>query len=117
MKPYKIKRESVEELFAAEALKPEIDLGRAAFLIAKSEYPSLDVDAYVRRLDDIAKAISKGDEDGADERAGDVTPSLSCFRLAWRIARWATGRSCASESLRRRAGDTLRRPDQSEYRR
>src|SRR2546430_11168066 len=58
MKPYKIKRESVEALFAAEALKPEIDLGRAAFLIAKSEYPSLDVDAYVRRLDDIAKAIS-----------------------------------------------------------
>ncbi len=50
-----------DELFVAEALKPEaeIDLGRAALLIAKSEYPALDVEAYLCRLDQIAEAIIK----------------------------------------------------------
>jgi regulator of sirC expression with transglutaminase-like and TPR domain len=59
MKASKGKRKSVYELFAAEALKPEaeIDLGRAALLIAKSEYPDLDPDLYLRKLDEIGEGI------------------------------------------------------------
>jgi len=59
MKASKGKRKSADELFAAEALRPdpEIDLGRAALLIAKKEYPGLDVDYYLRRLDEIASSI------------------------------------------------------------
>jgi regulator of sirC expression with transglutaminase-like and TPR domain len=42
--------------FAHAVLRPDadIDLSRAALLIARSEYPGLDVGAYVRRLDVLA---------------------------------------------------------------
>ena len=61
MKASKGKRKSADELFANEALKPEseIDLGRAALFIAKSEYPGLNVDLYLRRLDEIAESIDE----------------------------------------------------------
>src|ERR1051326_1273477 len=60
MKAYRGEKKSSRELFAAEALKPEqeIDLGRASLLIAKSEYPELDVESYLQRLDQIAGEIS-----------------------------------------------------------
>ena len=50
--------------FAAEMEKPdhEIDLGRAALLIAAEEYPDLDVDAYLRRLDDLAGRVRAGED-------------------------------------------------------
>jgi regulator of sirC expression with transglutaminase-like and TPR domain len=59
MKATKGKRKSAGELFAAEVAKPEseLDLGRAALLIAKSEYPGLDIDQYLQRLDTIAADI------------------------------------------------------------
>jgi regulator of sirC expression with transglutaminase-like and TPR domain len=37
--------------------EPELDLGRAALLIAQGEYPGLDVDHYLRRLDAMAASI------------------------------------------------------------
>jgi regulator of sirC expression with transglutaminase-like and TPR domain len=51
---------SLEE-FAREVSRPDadIDLARAAFVIARSEYPALDVEAYLARLDGLAeKAVS-----------------------------------------------------------
>lgn len=61
MTAYKSEPKSVPDPFAAEALKPEeqIDLGRAALLIAKIEYPSLQIDTYLERLDQYAQAIDK----------------------------------------------------------
>jgi regulator of sirC expression with transglutaminase-like and TPR domain len=40
--------------------EPDLDLGRAALLIARTEYPGLDVDHYLRRLDAMAESI-RGD--------------------------------------------------------
>lgn len=40
--------------FAAVASRPDPDLAEAAFLIAAEEYPDLDVDGWMRRLDEIA---------------------------------------------------------------
>ncbi len=37
--------------------EPELDLGRAALLIAQAEYPRLDVEHYLRRLDAMAASI------------------------------------------------------------
>ncbi len=37
--------------------EPDLDLGRAALLIAQGEYPGLDVDHYLRRLDAMAASI------------------------------------------------------------
>jgi regulator of sirC expression with transglutaminase-like and TPR domain len=53
--------------FAAEMEKPEdeIDLGRTALLIAAEEYPGLDVDDYLGRIDAIADGVRprlSGDE-------------------------------------------------------
>src|SRR5262249_34512900 len=52
---------SVGELFAEETKKPdsELDLARAALLIAKHEYPSLEVDRYIERLDSISYSIEE----------------------------------------------------------
>jgi regulator of sirC expression with transglutaminase-like and TPR domain len=60
MKPYS-KKVSIEELFSAEINKPDsdIDLGRAALLIAKGEYPSLDIETYLERFDQMASAIKE----------------------------------------------------------
>ena len=44
---------------------PEVDLGRVALLIAAEEYPELDVDLYLRRLDELADGVRprlSGDE-------------------------------------------------------
>jgi regulator of sirC expression with transglutaminase-like and TPR domain len=51
--------DELSKAFAEETLKPEdkVDLGRAALLIAKCEYPNLDVDFYLSLLDEIAEAI------------------------------------------------------------
>jgi regulator of sirC expression with transglutaminase-like and TPR domain len=51
--------DDLSKAFAAEILKSdtEVDLGRAALLMAKCEYPSLDVDFYLSHLDDIASTI------------------------------------------------------------
>jgi regulator of sirC expression with transglutaminase-like and TPR domain len=43
-----------EELARAEA---ELNLGRAALLVAKEEYPQLPVDLYLARLDQIAEEV------------------------------------------------------------
>lgn len=50
--PYKDFRQAVDR---AEA---KIDLGRAALTIARSDYPNLDVDAYVSRMDALAAAAA-----------------------------------------------------------
>lgn len=46
--------------FAREALRPEpdMDLARAALLIARSEYPDLDLDAYLDRLAALAEGAA-----------------------------------------------------------
>ncbi|MBK7993137.1 MAG: transglutaminase family protein [Blastocatellia bacterium] len=48
------------KLFALEALKaePELDLGRAALLMAKCQYPKLDIEVYIAQFDEIAEIIS-----------------------------------------------------------
>ena len=48
------------KLFALEALKAEseLDLGRAALLMAKCQYPKLNVEVYIAQFDEIAETIS-----------------------------------------------------------
>jgi regulator of sirC expression with transglutaminase-like and TPR domain len=48
------RRMLAEELARAEA---ELNLGRAALLVAKEEYPQLPVDLYLARLDQIAEEV------------------------------------------------------------
>ena len=53
--------------FAAEMEKPEgeVDLGRTALLIAAEEYPGLDPEEYLGRIDAIAEGVRprlSGDE-------------------------------------------------------
>ncbi len=48
----------------------EIDLGRAALAIAHSEYPNLDIESYVSRMDGLASAVQ--------DRAGE---EADCYRL------------------------------------
>ncbi len=57
---------SAREQFIQAIDRPEedIDLARAALLFAKEEYPDLDVDAYIERLDRMAHPIA------ADNAAG-----------------------------------------------
>jgi regulator of sirC expression with transglutaminase-like and TPR domain len=45
--------------FAAEVRRaePELNLARAALLLAKEEYPQLPVDAYLGRLDELAEMV------------------------------------------------------------
>ena len=49
----------VRERFTRIVNNPEeqLDLAEAALLIAKEEQPSLDIEAYLRRLDDLAAAV------------------------------------------------------------
>lgn len=51
----------VTERLARVVSAPEqdIDLAEAALLIAKDEYPALDVDAYLKRLDDLARRVQQ----------------------------------------------------------
>jgi regulator of sirC expression with transglutaminase-like and TPR domain len=51
--------EPVRDLFAREVMKPEpeIDLARAALLIAQEEYPQLPVELYIARLDQLAEEV------------------------------------------------------------
>src|SRR5690348_12502369 len=61
MKPFRSEKRSPQELFATEARKaePELDLGRAALLIAHCDYPALDTESYLQRLDQMAEAVSR----------------------------------------------------------
>jgi regulator of sirC expression with transglutaminase-like and TPR domain len=54
-------REGILEAFgqAVSGRASEVPLARAALLVAKAEQPSLDVDAYERRLQDIAQTLSQ----------------------------------------------------------
>ncbi|MBI4854453.1 MAG: tetratricopeptide repeat protein [Acidobacteria bacterium] len=51
--------DNLSKIFAKEILKPEeeVDLGRAALLMAKCEYIKLDIDFYLSLLDEIASVI------------------------------------------------------------
>ena len=50
---------SIRQLFADEVRRPdpEIDLARAALLIAKEEYPQISVEQYLGRLDQMAEEV------------------------------------------------------------
>jgi regulator of sirC expression with transglutaminase-like and TPR domain len=50
---------SARQLFVTEARRPEreLDLARAALLIAKEQYPGLAVEPYLARLDQIAEEV------------------------------------------------------------
>ena len=50
---------SPRQLFAQEARQPErdLDLARAALLVAKEQYPGLAVDQYLARLDQLAEEV------------------------------------------------------------
>lgn len=66
--PYREFRQAVERPDA------NIDLGRAALTIALGDYPGLDIDSYLRRIDDLAVAVSQ--RCGAD---ADVFRSLAAL--------------------------------------
>ncbi len=51
-------------IWAIDRPEEDIDLARAALLFAKEEYPDLDVDAYIERLDRMAQPVA------ADNAAG-----------------------------------------------
>jgi regulator of sirC expression with transglutaminase-like and TPR domain len=50
---------SARQLFAEEVRRPdpEIDLARAALLVAKEEYPQISVEQYLTRLDQMAEEV------------------------------------------------------------
>ena len=50
---------SARQLFAQEARQPErdLDLARAALLVAKEQYPGLAVEQYLARLDQLAEEV------------------------------------------------------------
>jgi len=52
---------------AVELLDDEIDLGRAALAIAQEEYPTLDIQNYLERLDQLAAVVR-------DRSAGENSP-------------------------------------------
>jgi regulator of sirC expression with transglutaminase-like and TPR domain len=52
---------------AVELPDDEIDLGRAALVIAQEEYPTLDIQTYLERLDQLATVVRDGS-------AGENTP-------------------------------------------
>jgi regulator of sirC expression with transglutaminase-like and TPR domain len=72
--------DTTRDLFAREVARPEpdIDLARAALLVAKEEYPQLPVELYRARLDQLAEEVK---DRLADESApllvlGDLTDTL-----------------------------------------
>ncbi|KAF0249096.1 MAG: hypothetical protein FD167_1503 [bacterium] len=71
--------DNLSKAFAVEILKPDIeaDLGRAALLMAKCEYPSLDVDFYLSHLDEIANAINSS----LPQNAALINPILSIKQI------------------------------------
>ncbi len=89
--------------FAKLIARPEedLDLGRAALLIAGEEYPGLDVEKYLRRLDSLATA--------AQERAPDDMPAAE---RALRVGRYLFGEL----GYRGNAGDYYN-PDNSYFNR
>lgn len=50
---------STRRLFAQEVARPEseLDMGRAALLVAREEYPQLSVELYLARLDQMAEEV------------------------------------------------------------
>jgi regulator of sirC expression with transglutaminase-like and TPR domain len=50
---------SARQLFAEEVRRPdpEIDLARAALLVAKEEYPQISIEQYLARLDQMAEEV------------------------------------------------------------
>lgn len=61
-------RQYLSRLFASQMRRPdaEVELDRAALYLAGDEYPLLDVDAYLRRLDQLAAEVrvqAGGDQD------------------------------------------------------
>lgn len=68
--------------FEAMVRRPEaaIDLAAAAFLVAREEYPSLDVGAYLRRLDEMA--VEVGDRIGAERHPQTVAAALARYLFA-----------------------------------
>lgn len=63
-----IKRPGPAERLKTLLQRPEdeVDLGEAALLMAALEYPGLDVDAYIRRLDDLAASVRSRLPEDAD---------------------------------------------------
>jgi regulator of sirC expression with transglutaminase-like and TPR domain len=51
---------------AIEGADESIDLGAAALLMAQSEYPDLDIAAYIGRLDELARDVSRHVGEGSD---------------------------------------------------
>ena len=51
---------------AVQCLDDEIDLGRTALAIADAEYPGLDIESYVARIDRLAAAVQDRSGDEAD---------------------------------------------------
>jgi regulator of sirC expression with transglutaminase-like and TPR domain len=69
-------------LFAHHAARPEadLDLPRAALLLADPEYPGLDVGAYLERIDELsrlARARLIGVRDARGDRDGAVPPGVA----------------------------------------
>jgi regulator of sirC expression with transglutaminase-like and TPR domain len=67
---------SVRQLFADEVKRPdpEIDLARAALLVAKEEYPQISVEQYLGRLDQLAEEVK-------DRLADETAPLLILHEL------------------------------------
>ena len=66
--PLKLPAQNTRDGFLAEMLPPdpEIDLARAALLVAKEEYPQLSVDRYLARLEQLGERVKdRLDEESA----------------------------------------------------
>jgi len=68
--------------FEAMVRRPdaEIDLAAAALMVAREEYPSLDIGAYLRRLDDMAAEAR--DRIGAERHPHTLAAGLSRYLFA-----------------------------------
>jgi regulator of sirC expression with transglutaminase-like and TPR domain len=70
--------ESSRRELLREAAREPIDLARGSLAIAREEYPDLDVDAYLRRLDELAAQVQRNMPAGAspERRVGRLNSVL-----------------------------------------
>ena len=70
----------VRRQFMTLASREPVPLGRAALLIAKEEYPELDVDTYLGQLDDLAQGVRHS----LPEEAGLEETVVALYQLSYR---------------------------------
>ena len=89
--------ETVPEVLALP--EEEIDIGRAALLVAREDRPDLDVDAYLRRLDEDARRLGRRLPEGTPA-AEAVRRTLALLQPGRQPGNGPSGRSRAGPSVR-----------------